>query len=147
MIATVVVWTISVLIGLMYVKSSGQKLRNPHALSLVIEGYNVFPRRTIHALTPLVSVLEVIAAIWLLLPWVRPYGALLGAGLQVVFLVLMIKNLGRTMPHGCGCFQLNQPKKVTGKHVLLNLGLLAALALVFALLYAERGDELWTIWA
>jgi hypothetical protein len=132
---TFVIWGISLLIFTLYYKSGVQKMRNPYAFVQVIDQYQVLSLKRTRLIAPLITVLELVAAVWVLLPWTRMFGAVLGAGLQLVFLVLMIKNLGRTFPYGCGCFELNAPKTITDKHVLFNIGILSCMLVLIFLIH------------
>src|SRR5689334_5037283 len=114
-------WVISLAIFTLYYKSSFQKMRNPYAFVQVVEQYQILSGQATRLLAPLLTVLELVAAGWVLLPWTRVAGAALGAGLQLVFIGLMLKNLGKTFPYGCGCFELNAPKTISKKHVLFNV--------------------------
>lgn len=133
MMKEMIIWFLSVGVFLLYMKSSSQKLRNPYALQLVAEGYQMVSPRVVKFVAPLIAVLELLSAIWIIIPHTREIGALTGALLQILFMFMIFKNLGRTMPYGCGCFELNQPKKVSVKHFWFNFALFSVMVSVVVL--------------
>lgn len=135
MIEMIISGLISFVNFVLYLKSSLQKLRNPYALNLVVQGYDVVSPRAAGYLAPLLAVIELLVAVWLILPWTRLAGAVGGALLQLIFIAMMLKTLGRTLEHGCGCFELNQPKTITMRHVYFNLTQFLALSILAYLQY------------
>lgn len=127
-------WLLAALIAVIYLKSGLQKLRNPYALQLVMSGYVNFPFKWIQFVAPIIISGELLTTIWLLIPFTRQLGLYSGIGLQLLFILLLIKNMGKTMAYGCGCFELNQPQTIEGKHLYVNGLLLIGMILLAVLM-------------
>ncbi|WP_223199806.1 MauE/DoxX family redox-associated membrane protein [Paenibacillus sp. 37] len=118
------IWMVSFVIAALYYKSSVQKLRTPYTFSYIVSEYQLstyhMPLAIATKLAPLLIVVELLTAVWVLLPWTRIYGFALGASLQLIFIILMSANIGRSFPYGCGCFKMNAPSVITVRHVWGN---------------------------
>lgn len=136
----VAVWLLSVGLTLVYYKSSVQKIRNPYAFQLIIRQYRLMGNEAAGYIAPLIAICELFAALWLLIPQVREWGIIVGIILQFIFMGALLANLGRTMDRGCGCFELNVPRTVTSKHLLINASILLALCAIWLI---ESGDIIW----
>ena len=123
-------WILSLIGFVIYYKSSTQKIRNPYAFSMVVDRYGLFSSAMSLRLSPLISTVEFVTAIWLFLPWTRELGACSGAALQLLFIGLMIRHYGETFEGGCGCFELNTPMTITSRHLVLNLLILALMTAI-----------------
>jgi hypothetical protein len=129
----VVVWTSSLVVAGLYYRSGSQKLYNPYAFREILRQYQLLPEWSLNWVGPSLTVAELLAALWLLLPWTRLLGAGLGAALQILFLTATALRLGTHFPDGCGCFELNIPKEVTWRNLAINAVVLAALVTVIRL--------------
>ncbi|WP_429370948.1 MauE/DoxX family redox-associated membrane protein [Paenibacillus sp. DS2015] len=125
MIISIIIWMVSIVIAALYYKSSMQKLRTPYTFSYIVSEYQLgtyhMPLFIATRLAPLLIVVELLTAVWILLPWTRLYGFVLGASLQFVFILLMFTNMGRSFPYGCGCFKMNAPSVIKARHAWGNL--------------------------
>ncbi|PWV95963.1 methylamine utilization protein MauE [Paenibacillus cellulosilyticus] len=130
----VISWLLAAVAAVMYLKSGLQKLRNPYALQLVMSGYVSVPFRWIQTAAPIIITSEILTAVWLLVPFTRQVGVYAGIGLQLLFIILLTKNFGKTMEYGCGCFGLNQPQTIEGKHLYVNGMILTVLILLATLM-------------
>lgn len=115
-----------------FFKSSLVKFKNPYGFMIITEQYKVFPKPILRTIAAVIVTIEISIVIWILVPAFHFLGSIIGIMLQVVFILLLLKNLGRTMERGCGCFQINAPKRITLLHVLFNIKLLI---IFFALLF------------
>lgn len=90
MIISILIWLVSVVLAALYYKSSVQKLRTPYTFSYIVSEYQLgayhMPLAIATKLAPLLIIIELLTAVWILLPWTRIYGFVLGAALQFVFL-------------------------------------------------------------
>lgn len=127
MTVSIIVWLCAIAVAVLYLKSGGQKFKNPYALQLVMGEYIKLPPIVSRFSASAITMIELLIAIWIIIPITQKAGAWSGAILQCFFIVLMFKNLGRTLEQGCGCFGLNQPQKITIKHIYMNLSILIAL--------------------
>lgn len=125
MIISITIWIVSIVIAALYYKSSTQKMRTPYTFSYIMSEYQLgtyhMPLFISTKLAPLLIVVELLTAVWIILPWTRLYGFILGASLQLVFVLLMFSNMGRSFPYGCGCFKMNAPSVITARHAWGNL--------------------------
>lgn len=125
MTISIMIWMVSIVIAALYYKSSMQKLRTPYTFSYITSQYQLgtyhMPLFIATKLAPLLIVVELLAAVWILLPWTRLYGFILGASLQFIFIMLMFINIGKSFPYGCGCFKMNAPSVITARHAWGNL--------------------------
>ncbi|WP_396426759.1 MauE/DoxX family redox-associated membrane protein [Lederbergia sp. NSJ-179] len=123
----IIILILCMYICLIFLKSSLVKLKNPYGFMVVIEQYNIFPKFMLRTITPIIIVFELCIGLWIVVPFLRPFGAIIGIIMQTLFLILLIKNFGRTLERGCGCFEINTPKKITMKHILFNTKLVVIL--------------------
>lgn len=133
MILQSVKWVLATAMFVLYMKSSLLKLGNPLAFRETLRQYALLPHTWLDWFAPGLAVLELLAAVWVLVPWTRLSGAVLGAGLQGIFLVAIFLRLGVRLPRGCGCFRLNFPEVVSRGHLATNACLLATFALLAVL--------------
>lgn len=134
-------WFASVGGALVFYKSALHKAANPYGFREVLRQYRLVPTRILDPVSIGVIVLELCAATWLITPMVRLWGALLGMGLQTIFLLAILARMGSHFPRGCGCFQMNFPQEITWRHALMNIGLLV---LLFGLACLhQRGEIHW----
>jgi hypothetical protein len=105
------------------------KLKAPRAFSAVLQGYRLLPAGLLLPLGVLLALLELLAAAGLLWsPWRTP-GALLAAGLLLLYALVMALSLWRaTAVADCGCHFGGHRQRVSAALVWRNL-LLVAVAL------------------
>lgn len=120
-------WIISITIALIYFRSGIHKFRKPYSFVQIVYQYKILPYPVTKVFAPLLMIVELIVSIWLLIPVTRFQGAILGSMLQIMFICLMVKNLGKTFEYGCGCFELNVPEKITFRHISMNISILTLL--------------------
>lgn len=142
MITSITIWMVSIVIAALYYKSSTQKMRTPYTFSYIVSEYqlgtNHIPLLTSIKLAPLLIVVELLTAVWIILPWTRLYGFILATSLQLVFVLLMFSNIGRSFPYGCGCFKMNAPSVITARHAWGNLVLCIVQVAIVICLVAMR---------
>ncbi|WGV60419.1 MauE/DoxX family redox-associated membrane protein [Brevibacillus brevis] len=113
-------WLISIFAAVLYYKSGSNKIKDIYGFVKSMEEYQLMPYGYVRIIGPMVGIIELIIAIWVIIPFTRGSGALLGAIIQAIFLTLMIMNYGKTFVNGCGCFKLNTPQTISMPHVVLN---------------------------
>lgn len=114
-------------ICLIYLKSSSVKLKNPYGFMVVIEQYGIFPKFMLRPITAIITATELFIGLWIVVPYFRTFGAIIGIIIQTLFLIFLFKNYGRTLERGCGCFTINAPHKITMRHILFNAKLMIIL--------------------
>ncbi|WP_409344800.1 MauE/DoxX family redox-associated membrane protein [Paenibacillus sp. MBLB4367] len=124
-------WLLSAFVFLIYYKSGVLKLRNPYAFVQIVNDYKILKWNKVIFVAPLLSVIEVLVAFWIIVPQTRLFGVFFGSILQIIFIGVLYKNLGRKFVRGCGCFELNVPKEIKVKNLLLNFSLLILLGIIF----------------
>lgn len=110
--------------GVVYLKSSEGKIKNPHAFSYVVASYKLMNRKLSKWIAAVMGPLELVAGVSLIFEPTRSLGLICGIGLQLVFIILMLTRLNQVLPLGCGCFGLHGPEKVTWKKISVNIILL-----------------------
>jgi uncharacterized membrane protein YphA (DoxX/SURF4 family) len=117
-----------------FLAAAAPKLADPAAFAAAIANYRVFPDALTHVIATVVPALELVGALALLAGRWRRGGALLLGALLVAFTGLLAASLARGLDISCGCFGAEvQQDPVTALHLLRNLALLAAAAVVLAL--------------
>lgn len=122
------IWIISIVIALVYYKSSIQKLLNPLVFKKIISDYNLLKSDHLQLhVSLLITSLELTIAVFILFPSTRLISVLAGTLLQIIFIIALSRNLGKTFDNGCGCFQMNTPQTISMKSIYVNILLLVAL--------------------
>ncbi|MBB3111979.1 putative membrane protein YphA (DoxX/SURF4 family) [Paenibacillus phyllosphaerae] len=118
-------WVFVIILVVIYYKSSVQKINNSYGFVQVLDQYNMLPKSLTPYIAPVVAILELVSALWLLFPSLRLEGAIIGGAMQTLFLLIALINFNKPLKYGCGCFEISLPKVVTIKHIIFNLSLLA----------------------
>ncbi|MDM5230073.1 MauE/DoxX family redox-associated membrane protein [Lysinibacillus pakistanensis] len=127
------IFIIGAIIGLIFIKSSIGKIKNPFAFRKVLSGYNLFFLKKIFIVPViLIGPLELLIGLTLLLRIddIYNYMVYFAIFLQIIFLLMMLFNYNRTLPFGCGCFGLHAPEKITKKKIIINLTMLFACSII-----------------
>lgn len=121
-------WIISIVIALVYYKSSIQKMLNPLVFKKIISDYDLIKsdHLQLHA-SLLITSLELTIAVFILFPSTRLISIIAGTLLQIIFIIALSCNLGKTFDNGCGCFRMNTPQTISMKSIYVNFLLLLAL--------------------
>lgn len=129
-------WILALLISLVYYRSSVLKIRNPFSFfKVVVEDYQLFNLRLSIRLVPLYIAFEGSVVLLVLFPQTRIIGVFIGIGIQVMLIFILMKRLGETLEHGCGCFTLDTPSIVSKKHILVNILMVSILLLLLLFCY------------
>lgn len=122
------IWVISIVIAFVYYKSSIHKLLNPLVFKRIISDYNLIQSDRLQLHTSLlITSLELATAVFILVPGTRLMAVAAGAVLQIIFIIALSCNVGKTFENGCGCFQMNTPQTISMKSIYVNVLLLFAL--------------------
>lgn len=129
------VYTISIFIFIVFLKSSVSKIRNPYAFVVLLQEYNFFKNKNLLIImSSILIVVEFICGFWLLIPNTQVVGVLVGLFLQITYLIMMIRNYGQTFEASCGCFEFNTPQKITLKNIIVNIVIMFLLILIIIFL-------------
>lgn len=119
-------WMTAIGMAVIYYKSSTQKLRNAYGFYRIVTGdYKLTNKKKASVLSPFLASIELITALWLVVPWMQVFGFMMVACLQILFLFVLIPRKGLVLKNGCGCFGLNTPKEITSRDLVNNSAILS----------------------
>lgn len=129
--APAVHWVSALLLAGIFLPSAWSKLRAIDEVTGVVADYRILPEPLVEPFARTLPWLEIAAGISLLVPATRPVGAVLAAGLLLVFALAMAINLARGRTEiDCGCFIGRQKERIGWPLVVRNLLLVGAAALL-----------------
>ncbi|MCX8101546.1 MAG: methylamine utilization protein MauE [Geminicoccaceae bacterium] len=124
-------WASALVLAGIFLPSAWSKLRAIDEVIGVVADYRILPEPLVEPFARALPWLEIATGLLLLLPPTRPFGAVLGAGLLLVFAVAMAVNLARGRREiDCGCFLGRQKERIGWPLVARNLLLASAAALL-----------------
>ncbi|MNK70817.1 Methylamine utilization protein MauE [compost metagenome] len=125
-----------VVLGLLFLNSARKKVKKPYLHFIALKDYKMFSQLSIlNIVSPLLIAAELLLALLLLVTIYSTLAFLLGIILQVFNLVLIVGNLNTESNNNCGCFEMNMPKKVTTKHLAINMSILVFLIVIYCFEY------------
>ncbi|MEJ9124221.1 MauE/DoxX family redox-associated membrane protein [Bacillus cereus] len=129
-----------IILGIIFLKSSFNKLKKPYQFYKAIEDYKFIHNKFLLYIVPLLIVIEQVLSLCLILP-VNPLAFLiLGIILQSFYVFFLLLNIGKNFKNNCQCFSLNAPGMVTTKNISINIALLISIILTYGwLLRLENG--------
>jgi len=114
--------TIAFFLALLFVRAAVHKLEDRYRFQGILADYSVLPERTLTAAAVAIPILEITAAILLIVPAARPPGAMLAGALLVLYALAMGAAVARghyLMDCGCG----DSPEPVSWLLVARNAAL------------------------
>jgi hypothetical protein len=90
----------------------------------MLEDYGIKNNIVLTIFSPILSILELLIAVWILIPNTRTLGSLCGIVLQIIFIVLLTINYNNSFKSTCGCFELNMPREIKFKNIIVNFGII-----------------------
>jgi uncharacterized membrane protein YphA (DoxX/SURF4 family) len=131
------------LLGLVFVYASYDKILHPQAFALAVFNYQLLPETTINLIALILPWLELLLGLCLLFGIWLPGATIMGTGLLTVFLGALVYNQIRGLNIHCGCFSTEIQEGPAGlATVLRDLGFLAvSLYLLVYVLFANRRSE------
>lgn len=134
-------WFLGSGLALLFGVAAGHKLAGRARFLAVLHNYDVVPVRLVPLAAMVIVAAEAAAALLLVLPAVRAYGALLAAALLAAYALVIAVNLlrGRTRID-CGCLGFGRHDRIAWTMVARNLALIG-LALALLLPASPRGLE------
>ena len=106
-----VVLVISLAIGILYIVSGLDKVRDPGAFADNIFGFAILPALLISPLALGLPPFEIICGLLMLAPRTRRVAALGLMLLSAVFFVALVSALARGLTLDCGCFGVGAPSR------------------------------------
>jgi hypothetical protein len=131
-------WILALGLGLLLAAAATHKLADLPRFRAALAGYRLLPEALVTPATAIVIGLEMLATAMLVMPSWRAQGALLAAGLLMVYAFALGLNLlrGRTRID-CGCLGFGRAERISWWIVVRNL-VLVGCALIAALPPASR---------
>lgn len=129
------------LLGLVFVYASYDKILHPQAFALAVFNYQIVPDVAVNLIALILPWLELLLGLCLLFAVWLPGAAIAGNGLLVFFLGALVFNQVRGLDIHCGCFSTEIQEGAAGLGtVLRDLGFLAMslYLLLFIFLYKPR---------
>ncbi|WP_025029004.1 MauE/DoxX family redox-associated membrane protein [Caldalkalibacillus mannanilyticus] len=125
------IWLLSAVVGTVFIRSSSGKISNSYAFDIVIQSYKALNKKSMTKwIAIIMGPLELSVGLLLVFNIYRFEVALFGIFLQFIFVLLMLINMNRVLPYGCGCFGLHAPEKIRWTHVMKNAALLVSLIMI-----------------
>ena len=134
---------IRILLGLVFLVYSLDKIPHPDSFARAIANYRLLPETTVNLLAVVLPWIECVCALLLLSgQWVRS-ASFVVACLLIVFMIAVTISLFRGLDIDCGCFSAQSGRKIGLK--LLGEDLLMLAMSVFLILRARDGIG-WQAW-
>ena len=133
-----------VLLGLVFVYASYDKILNPHAFAQGVYNYQLLPDVAINMIALVLPWFELLLGLCLLFGILLPGTTVASTGLLVVFLGALVLNQIRGLDIHCGCFSTEIQEGPAGLGtVLRDLGFLAVslYLLFFVFLFKRRSGK------
>lgn len=133
------------LLGLVFVYASYDKILHPQAFALAVFNYQLLPETAINLIAMILPWLELLLGLCLLFGIWLPGATVMGSGLLMIFLGALIYKQIRGLNIHCGCFSTEIQEGPAGLGtVLRDLGFLAVslYLLVYVMLANRRSKNL-----
>jgi uncharacterized membrane protein len=125
-----VAWTVACVLATVFGAAGATKLRALEVFAGVVANYRLLPEAAVRPVAYALPVVEVVAAVCLLVPAPRPLAAAVVVLLLLAFAAAMAVNLRRGRDHiDCGCFVSLLRQRIGWPLVARNLLLAAACGL------------------
>ncbi len=117
-------WTIALSVALLFVIAASHKLRDWSEFRQVVRNYDLLPDALVALSAGILTVLELGAAVLILVTATRPVGAAVSSGLLAVYAAAMAINLLRGRVNlDCGCLGAGRRQPIRWWMVARNLAL------------------------
>jgi uncharacterized membrane protein YphA (DoxX/SURF4 family) len=114
-----------VVLGVLFIVASANKVSDPTAFAVSIEGYKLLPHNAALVAATVLPWMELISGVLLVLGVFHRGAGLLLFGLLVVFTIAVVSALVRGLDISCGCFtQDPNAARIGWQKILENLGLI-----------------------
>jgi len=125
-----------VILGLVFVIASVDKIAVPEVFALNVQAYKVLPLPLVNIMALIIPWVELLCGIFLISKtYVRSSSILLSA-LLCIFIIMLASAITRGLTIDCGCFGASHSSPVSWSRVLEDIGLL--LLGVHILYFSER---------
>ena len=133
-----------VILGIVLIYASIDKIVHPAEFAKAIGNYNVLPFGLENLLGIVLPVLELMVGICLVLGIMIDGSAIIAAGMMVVFIIAISKALFRGIDINCGCFKVTVENG--GHQVGIRRIIEDFIYLGMALMVLSRGERKWEMY-
>lgn len=120
-------WTLSLILGALFIWSASIKLLSPADFSEAVYRYQILPSPTINLASLWVPWVELFCALSLWHPRWRLAGATIVFGMLLVFTAAILSTFIRGIDISCGCFSVSPEASEAGLiNIVRNLAMLTA---------------------
>ena len=133
-----------VILGIVLIYASIDKIVHPVEFAKVIGNYNVLPFGLENLLGIVLPVLELMVGICLVLGIMIDGSAIIAAGMMVVFIIAISQALFRGIDINCGCFKVTVENG--GHQVGIRRIIEDFIYLGMALMVLSRGEKKWELY-
>ena len=133
-----------VILGIVLIYASIDKIVHPAEFAKAIGNYNVLPFGLENLLSIVLPVLELLVGICLVLGIMIDGSALIAGGMMVVFIIAISQALFRGIDINCGCFKVTVENG--GHQVGIRRIIEDFIYLGMALMVLSRGEKKWELY-
>ena len=134
-----------VILGIVLIYASIDKIVHPAEFAKAIGNYNVLPFGLENLLGIVLPVLELLVGTWLVLGIMLDGSAIITAGMMVVFIIALSQALFRGIDINCGCFKVIV-ENGGGHQVGFRRIIEDFIYLGMALMVLSRGERKWELY-
>lgn len=132
------------LLGVVFVYASYDKILHPQAFALAVFNYQIAPDWAVNLIALILPWFELLLGLCLLFGVLLPGATVAGTGLLVVFLVALMFNQIRGLDIHCGCFSTEIQEGPAGLGTVLRDFAFLAMSLyllIFIFLFKRRNNR------
>lgn len=128
-----------VILGVVFVLASVDKIASPEAFSVSVDAYRLLPFPAVNIFALLVPWLELLCGVFLIAGYLVRGSSLMASILLCLFTFAILSAMARALNIDCGCFGGAYRTPVSWTRVGEDLGLLVLALYVFA--FSSHGSE------
>jgi len=122
---------IQILLGLLFIYASLDKIWNPALFAKAISNYRIVPLPLLHISAIILPWLEMIIGLALIVNRYERAAYTIVGGLLLIFVMAILSAMARGLDFNCGCFKMDAEASNLGfRKVIQNLGLFLSVLLI-----------------
>ncbi|HDR7913831.1 MauE/DoxX family redox-associated membrane protein [Bacillus sp. FSL E2-8895] len=131
---TILIKLAYITIGLIFLKSSINKINKSFLYYIALEDYNIIKNKNILKIIAAVLIsLELLLAVALIVTVYPELSLIIGIFIQTMYITFLIVNINKKFNNNCGCFGLNTPKEITMKNLAINILILVSIVMTYGI--------------
>lgn len=131
---TILIKLAYITIGLIFLKSSINKINKSFLYYIALEDYNIIKNKKILKIIAAVLIsLELLLAVALIVTVYPVLSLIIGIFIQTMYITFLIVNINKKFNNNCGCFGLNTPKEITMKNLAINILILVSIVMTYGI--------------